>query len=62
MGILASPVCDCGAPMQTPEHIIETCPRRFLEGSRVHGFPKLASLDDDVIAWLCGLSVDVYTS
>ena len=54
-GIVASPVCDCGAPLQTPEHIIETCPRRFLEG----GFPKLASLDDDVIAWLCGLSVDV---
>ena len=54
-GILASPVCDCGAPLQTPEHIIETCPRRFLEG----GLPKLASLDDDVIVWLSGLNVDV---
>ena len=54
-GIVESPVCDCGAPLQTPEHIIETCPRRFLEG----GLPKLASLDDDVIVWLCGLNVDV---
>ena len=54
-GILASPVCDCGAPLQTPEHIIETCPRRFLEG----GLPRLASLDDDVIVWLSGLNVDV---
>ena len=54
-GIVASPVCDCGALLQTPEHIIETCPRRFLEG----GIPRLASLDDDVIAWLCGLNADV---
>ena len=51
-GVVGSLVCDCGAPIQTPEHIIETCPRRFLES----GLPKLASLDDDVIAWLCGLN------
>ena len=54
-GIVASPVCDCGAPLQTPEHIIETCPRRCLED----GLPKLASLDDDVIVWLSGLNVDI---
>ena len=51
---MASPVCDCGAPLQTPEHIIETCTRRFLEG----GLHRLASVDGDVIAWLCGLNVD----
>ena len=51
-GIVASPICDCGAPLQTPEHIIETCPRRFIEG----GLPKLASLDDDIIVWLCGFT------
>ena len=54
-GIATSPVCDCGAPLQTPEHIIESCPRRFLEG----GLPRLSSLDDDVIVWLDGLNVDV---
>ena len=55
MGFLASPICDCGAPLKTPEHIIETCPCRFLEG----GLFKLAFLDDDVIVWLCVLNVDV---
>ena len=54
-GNATSPVCDCGAPLQTLEHITESCPRRFLEG----GLTRLASLDDDVIAWLGGLNVDV---
>ena len=54
-GIVASPVCDCGAPLQTPEHIIESCPRRFLDG----GLSRLASLDHDVFVWLGGLNVDV---
>ena len=53
--IAMSPVCDCGAPLQTPKHIIESCPRRFLES----GLPRLVSLDDDVIVWLGGLNVDV---
>jgi hypothetical protein len=52
-GIAASPLCDCGAALQTPEHIVESCPRRFLEG----GLPRLVSLDDDVIVWLGGLNV-----
>ena len=39
-GIATSPVCDCGAPLQTPEHIIASCPRRFLEG----GLPRLVAL------------------
>ena len=49
------PLCDCGAALQTPEHIVESCPRRFLEG----GLPRLVSLDDEVIVWLSGLNVDV---
>ena len=54
-GIVTSPVCDCGAPLQTPELMIKCCLGRFLEG----GLHRIVSLDDDAIVWLGGLNVDV---
>jgi hypothetical protein len=54
-GLADSPACDCGAPFQTPQHIVEECPFRFLDG----GFRKLASLDNDALSWLKNLDVDI---
>ena len=54
-GLVTSPACDCGAPYQTSEHIIEDCPLRLLKD----GFRKLASLDNDALVWLDTLEVDI---
>ena len=52
-GLANSPACDCGAPYQTSQHVVEECPLRRLHG----GFRKLASLDNDALSWLKNLDI-----
>lgn len=53
--MIDSPECDCGAPRQTMNHIVEDCPARRFPG----GLHELNEASPTAIKWLDELEVDV---
>ena len=50
-GLKDSSVCECGAPEQTVDHILDVCP---------HGREGIVSLDEDTRAWLASTSLEIW--
>lgn len=49
------PTCSCGHPEQTTNHIVNDCPERSFDG----GLERLHDCEDDAIAWLRCLDIDL---
>ena len=55
-GLKDSSVCECGAPEQTVDHILDVCPQHRPPSGR----EGIVSLDEDTRAWLASTSLEIW--
>ena len=54
-GLKDSSVCECGAPEQTVDHILDVCPQHRPPSGR----DGIVSLDEDTRAWLASTGLEI---
>ena len=54
-GLKDSSVCECGAPEQTVDHILDVCPQHRPPSGR----EGIVSLDEDTRAWLASTGLEI---
>ena len=55
-GLKDSSVCECGAPEQTVDHILDVCPQHRPPSGR----EGIVSLDEDTRAWLASTGLEIW--